>query len=176
MQATSSFSYRHVPLVVALALALLGCGARQSAPEQNAREGTAGQAAPEEEKPPPPPEPAEAPPLTGEPEGTVVEVGAAPGLLVLSETYYPAWKAYVDGRPARLYRADHLLRAVPVPAGEHAVELRYESVTLRVGITISLVTGAIFLALAVAARLRPRKNAGTGTAPAPPGSVEGGAP
>ena len=100
----------------------------------------------------------------------------APGLLVLSETYYPAWKAYVDGRPARLYRADHLLRAVPVPAGKHAVELCYESVALRAGIMISLATGAIFLALAVAARLRPRKNASTGTALAPPGSVEGGAP
>ncbi len=81
----------------------------------------------------------------------------APGLLVLSEVYYPAWKAYVDGEPAPLYAADHALRAVPVPAGEHLVELRYESWTLQTGLAVSL---AAYLALAVlvvsAARRRRR--------------------
>ena len=81
----------------------------------------------------------------------------APGLLVLSEAYYPAWKAYVDGEPAPLYAADHALRAVPVPAGEHSVELRYESWTLQTGLAVSL---AAYLALAVlvvsAARRRRR--------------------
>jgi Bacterial membrane protein YfhO len=82
----------------------------------------------------------------------------APGLLVLSEVYYPAWKAYVDGRPAPVYVADHLLRAVPVPAGEHTVELRYESQTLWVGMGISLLAYATLLALAIAAAIRrPRK-------------------
>ncbi len=74
----------------------------------------------------------------------------APGLLMLSEVYYPAWKAYVDGEPAPLYRADHLFRAVPVPAGEHTVELRYESRSLRVGTAISLLTVLALLALAAA--------------------------
>ena len=40
----------------------------------------------------------------------------APGLLVLSEVYYPAWKAYVDDLPVPLLAANHALRAVPVPA------------------------------------------------------------
>ena len=84
-------------------------------------------------------------------------VTGAPGLLVLSEPYYPAWKAYVDGEPAPLYVADHALRAVPVPAGEHSVELRYESWTLRTGLAVSL---AAYLALALlvisAARRRRR--------------------
>jgi len=61
----------------------------------------------------------------------------AAGLLVLSEIYYPAWKAYVDGQAARLYVADGAVRAVPVPFGEHTVELRYESETLRVGMLVS---------------------------------------
>jgi len=81
----------------------------------------------------------------------------ARGMLVLSEAYYPAWKAYIDGEPAPLYTADHVLRAVPVPAGEHSVELRYESRTLQVGLAVSL---AAYLALAVlvvsAARRRRR--------------------
>jgi hypothetical protein len=74
-----------------------------------------------------------------------------PGLLVLSEVYYPAWKAYVDGQPAPAYVTDQLLRSVAVPAGEHEVELRYESWTLRAGIAISLVALLALIALAVTA-------------------------
>jgi hypothetical protein len=83
----------------------------------------------------------------------------ASGLLVLSEAYYPAWKAYVDGRPVPLYVADHVLRAVPVPAGEHTVELRYESWSLRVGLAVSLISYLTLIALAVAGARRRRKSA-----------------
>ncbi|MDQ4127019.1 MAG: YfhO family protein, partial [Actinomycetota bacterium] len=84
---------------------------------------------------------------------------AASGLLVLSEAYYPAWKAYVDGRPVPLYAADHVLRAIPVPAGEHTVELRYESWSLRVGILVSLIAYLALIALAVAEARRRWKRA-----------------
>jgi Bacterial membrane protein YfhO len=83
----------------------------------------------------------------------------APGLLMLSEAYYPAWKAYVDGRPVPLYVADHVLRAVPVPAGEHTVELRYESWSLRVGLAVSLISYLALIALAVAGARRRWKSA-----------------
>ena len=83
------------------------------------------------------------------------ETGAR-GLLVLSEAYYPAWKAYVDGEPVPLYVADHVLRAVPVPAGEHTVELRYESWSLRIGVAISL-GFCLALVVLVAAGARRRK-------------------
>jgi hypothetical protein len=94
-------------------------------------------------------------------EATRIELSTAtgaPGLLVLSEVYYPAWKAYVDGEPAPLYRADHLLRAVPVPAGEHVVELRYESQSLRIGMAISLLAYAVLVEMAVARAQRWRKS------------------
>lgn len=71
----------------------------------------------------------------------------AAGLLVLSEVYDPGWRAYVDGRSAPLYAADGFLRAVAVPAGEHVVELRYEPVSLRVGIWVS--AGAIAIVATV---------------------------
>jgi hypothetical protein len=74
----------------------------------------------------------------------------APGLLVLSEVYYPAWKAYVDGEPAPLYRADYLLRAIPIPTGDHTVELRYESSSLKMGVAISLFAYAALVALVLA--------------------------
>src|SRR5918912_1251982 len=73
------------------------------------------------------------------------------GLLVLSEVYYPAWKAYVDGEPAEVYATDQLLRSVPIPEGEHEVELRYESEALEAGITISMVACAVLVVLAFAA-------------------------
>ena len=101
-------------------------------------------------------------------EATRIELSTAtgaPGLLVLSEVYYPVWKAYVDGEPAPLYRADHLLRAVAVPAGEHVVELRYESRSLRIGMAISLLAYAVLVGMVVARARRWRKSlAGKGHA------------
>jgi len=61
----------------------------------------------------------------------------AAGLLVLSEVYDSGWKAYVDGRKVPLYVANHVLRAVPLPAGEHVVELRYEPLSLQLGLWIT---------------------------------------
>ncbi len=87
-----------------------------------------------------------------------IEVATAgDGLLVLGEVYYPAWRAYVDGEPAPIYRADGLFRAVPLPAGEHTVELRYESRTLRAGTAISLATCAALVAPFVLAAARRRR-------------------
>jgi len=57
-----------------------------------------------------------------------------------SEVYYPAWKAYVDGKPAKLYRAFTTLRAVEVPPGEHKIEMRYESSAFATGSMTTIVT------------------------------------
>jgi hypothetical protein len=86
----------------------------------------------------------------------------APGLLMLSEVYYPSWKAYVDGQPAEVQVADQLLRSVEIPAGEHTVELRYESWTLWAGVVISLVAYVGLVGLAVAAGARRMRRKGTG--------------
>ncbi len=83
----------------------------------------------------------------------------APGLLMMSEMYHPAWKAYVDGRSVPLYAGDYMLRAVPIPAGDHTVELRYESWTLRVGTAVSLLAGLMLAALTLARIWGPRKGA-----------------
>jgi hypothetical protein len=60
------------------------------------------------------------------------------GMLFLSEVYYPAWKAYVDGKPAKIYRAFTTLRAVEVPKGTHKVELLYESEAFATGSMITI--------------------------------------
>ena len=85
-----------------------------------------------------------------------VSTGAS-GLLVLSEIYYPAWRAYVDGEPVSLYRTNYLFRGVPIPEGDHTVELRYESTSLRLGMAISSFTTLICVSLLVVAAVRRRR-------------------
>jgi hypothetical protein len=47
------------------------------------------------------------------------------GMLVLHETYYPGWVAEIDGKPARILRADVLFRGVEVPPGRRQVVFRF---------------------------------------------------
>ena len=61
-------------------------------------------------------------------------------LLVLSEIYYPGWRAAVDGVPTPILRADVALRAVAVRAGEHRVEMVFDPWSVKIGIGITLAT------------------------------------
>ncbi|HYF02065.1 MAG TPA: YfhO family protein [Patescibacteria group bacterium] len=81
---------------------------------------------------------------------------AEPGVLVLSELYYPDWQAYVDGTPVRTIPAYHALRAIDVPAGNHIVEMRYESKSFTTGAIISVTTLSLAL-ITVAASGKNRK-------------------
>jgi len=62
-----------------------------------------------------------------------------PALLVVADNWFPAWHATVDGEDAPVLRAYHSLRAVPVPAGEHTVEMRYSSSIVSRSLWLSLV-------------------------------------
>jgi hypothetical protein len=68
---------------------------------------------------------------------------SAAGMLVVSDAYDPNWKAYVDGEEVDIVVADYALRGIPIAAGTHAIEMRYESRTLRVGLAISLLAFAV---------------------------------
>lgn len=68
----------------------------------------------------------------------------APRLLVLSEVYYPAgWEAELDGEPVPIHRANHLLRAVPVPAGRHTLVLRFAPVSHEASVLVAGTTTAL---------------------------------
>jgi len=47
------------------------------------------------------------------------------GLLMISQPFYPGWRATVDGELVPIYRADYLLQAIQLRAGSHRVELTY---------------------------------------------------
>ncbi len=55
------------------------------------------------------------------------------GVVVFSEIYYPdGWHVTIDGQPAKLARADYILRTMYVPAGEHTIEMYFDPVSLHV--------------------------------------------
>ena len=63
-----------------------------------------------------------------------------PGMLVVSQAWFPGWTATVDGRAAPVVRVDGLVQGVPVGPGRHRVRLRYRAPGLGVGTAVSLVT------------------------------------
>jgi len=80
-----------------------------------------------------------------EPNRVVVDVEASEScVLVLSDTYFPGWKARVDGAIAPIFPAYFAFRGVVIPSGQHVVEFVYEPLPFRVGLavsTIALVAG-----------------------------------
>ncbi len=60
------------------------------------------------------------------------------GLLVLSEIYYPGWKAFVDNTEQKVYRANWNLRAIYIEKGEHKIDMRFEPDSFRTGAWISI--------------------------------------
>lgn len=61
-----------------------------------------------------------------------------PGILVLSEWYYPGWQVEVDGQAVELLRVNAGLRGVALDAGEHTIVLDYHPLSYRIGLGISL--------------------------------------
>jgi len=80
--------------------------------------------------------------------------------LVVSENYYPGWRATVDGKPARLGRADFTLIGVELPEGARSIDLEFTSPSYQRGkaITwIAIVVALVALALGIWHDLRRRR-------------------
>ena len=60
------------------------------------------------------------------PNEVVIKTSSTVGkILFLSDVYDPGWRGTVDGKEARIYRADYDFRAVAVPAGAHTIRMVY---------------------------------------------------
>jgi Bacterial membrane protein YfhO len=79
-------------------------------------------------------------------------------ILVLTDTYFPGWKATVDGADAPIERVNYLFRGVRLPPGAHRVELRYEPASWRAGRIVSALALIVLLGL-TALGLRRRRAA-----------------
>ncbi|MBB4806028.1 hypothetical protein HNP38_001300 [Chryseobacterium defluvii] len=82
-----------------------------------------------------------------------------PQLAVFSEIYYPhGWKMFVDDKEVPYIKADYLLRAVHVPAGNHNIRMVFEPEVIKKGKWISLFCFGLFVALSAFGIFRMNKN------------------
>ena len=72
---------------------------------------------------------------------------ACQGLLIVSDNWYPGWRAEVDGRAAEIWKVNTVIRGVVVNAGKHTVAMRYRPLSVYFGFAFTLVglTAAIVL-------------------------------
>jgi hypothetical protein len=72
---------------------------------------------------------------------------ACKGLLIVSDNWYPGWRAEVDGRAVGIWKVNTVIRGVVVNAGKHTVSMRYRPLSVYFGFALTLVglTAAIVL-------------------------------
>lgn len=75
---------------------------------------------------------------------------ATPQLAVFSEIYYPhGWKMFIDGKEVPYIKANYLLRAVHVPAGNHTIEMAFQPEVIEKGKMISMSFLGLFIVLSI---------------------------
>ena len=84
---------------------------------------------------------------------------ATPQLAVFSEIYYPhGWKMFIDGKEVPYIKANYLLRAVHVPAGNHTIEMTFEPEVIEKGKMISMSFLGLFIVLSIGGGYYSRRN------------------
>ncbi|MGB1252158.1 MAG: YfhO family protein [Candidatus Promineifilaceae bacterium] len=69
----------------------------------------------------------------------------ARGYLLLTDMFYPNWRATVDGNSAEILRANYAFRAILLEAGQHRVEMSFTPTSWQIGWKISLATFMLVL-------------------------------
>jgi hypothetical protein len=70
-------------------------------------------------------------------------------MLVLAQSWYHPWQAFVDGRATKIWKANGAYQALQIPAGHHQVELRYEDRRFFLGAILALAELAFLIAVQV---------------------------
>ncbi len=76
---------------------------------------------------------------------TIESSAPVDGWVVLSDTWFPGWRASIDDEPVEIYRADFLFRAVRVPAGEHYIRFEYRPVSFQIGLYLSILACCLIM-------------------------------
>ena len=85
-----------------------------------------------------------------------------PGLAVFVEQYDRGWHATVDGQPARVLRANLIMRALPIEAGSHRIVLEFRTPGLGAGAAVSVTALLVLGLLWLAGRRKPRASVTVG--------------
>lgn len=75
--------------------------------------------------------------------GTEIEIEAfseTGGFIILTDTFYPGWRVFVDGKESKIYHANYIFRAVEIPKGDHAVRFEYKPFFYAVGKIVSVIS------------------------------------
>jgi len=76
------------------------------------------------------------------------------GLIVFSEIYYPdGWQATIDGNSVDILRANYILRALEVPAGEHEIVFSFKPKIYSYGNTVTTISTIVLILLVLGALL-----------------------
>lgn len=70
-----------------------------------------------------------------------------PKLLFLSDTFFPGWKATIDGKTTEIFRADYIFRAVAVPSGKHVIIFQYDPISFKAGVLVTLLALSVWIIL-----------------------------
>ena len=81
------------------------------------------------------------------------------GFLRVSSNWDAGWRATVDGRPARVLRADGIFRGVAVPAGDHTIRFSYRNPDVERGLRLAVASLIVIVALLVAGTRQERAGA-----------------
>jgi hypothetical protein len=68
-----------------------------------------------------------------------------PGILVLSDSFYPGWLAKVDTCPVKIFQAYSVFRAIPLSEGSHRVIFRYLPISFILGCSITIITLSVII-------------------------------
>lgn len=65
-------------------------------------------------------------------------VASQPAIMVLTDNYYSGWRAFVDGNETEIFRANYAFRGIAVPLGKHNIVFRYDPLSIRIGLKVSI--------------------------------------
>lgn len=80
------------------------------------------------------------------------------GLLVLGDNFYPGWSAAVDGADTQIFRANHTMRAVKVPAGHHMVSFVFMPASFFESMYISIAVALLVVLALIVATVKRRRS------------------
>lgn len=84
----------------------------------------------------------------------ITTISSRDAFLILTDTFYSGWNAYIDGKQVHIYRANVNFRAIRVPSGKHQIRFEYIPMTFYTGLAIA---ATALLAVALLCALESRK-------------------